>query len=66
MTVHLRSASIETYAPVTLWSDYRTILKSDPILLTLKSELDVPILKIYKFAVTLVRIIETDFIARKK
>ena len=54
--------------PVTLGSDYRTILKSDPILLILKSELDVPILKIYKFAVTLLRLLRfigTDFIARK-
>ena len=52
-------------APVTLGSDYRTILKSDLILRILKSELDVPILKIEKFAVTLVRLIGTDFIARK-
>ena len=52
--------------PVTLGSDYRTILKSDPILLVLKSELDVPILKIDKFAVTLLRFIAADFfIARK-
>ena len=52
--------------PVTLGSDYRTILKSDPILLILKSELDIPILKIDKFAVTLLRFIAADFfIARK-
>ena len=52
--------------PVTLGSDYRTILKSDPILHVLKSELDVPILKIDKFAVTLLRFIAADFsIARK-
>ena len=52
--------------PVTLGSDYRTILKSDPILLILRSELDVPILKIDKFAVTLLRFIAADFfIARK-
>ena len=41
--------------PVTLGSDNRTLLKSDPILLIFKSELDVPILKIDKFAVTLLR-----------
>ena len=52
-------------APVTLGSDYRTILKSDLILLILKSELDVPILKIVTFSVTLLRFIEADFIARK-
>ena len=52
--------------PVTLGSDYRTILKSDPILLILKSELDVPILKIDKFAVTLLGFIGANFfIARK-
>ena len=51
--------------PVTLGSDYSTILKSDPILLILKSELDVSILKIDKFAVTLLRFIGADFIARK-
>ena len=51
--------------PVTLGSDYRTILKSDPILLIFKSELDVPILKIDKFAVTLLRFIGADFIASK-
>ena len=49
--------------PVTLGSDYRTILKSDPILLIFKSELDVSILKIDKFAVTLLRFIGADFIA---
>ena len=48
-------------APVTLGSDYRTILKSDPILLILKSELDVPILKIDKFVVTILRFIGADF-----
>ena len=54
------------FGPVTLGSDYRTILKSDPILLILKSELDVPILKIDKFAVTLLRFIGAYFfIARK-
>ena len=51
--------------PVTLGSDYRTILKSDPILLIFISELDVPILKIDKFAVTLLRFIRADFIAKK-
>ena len=57
---------ISSKGPVTLGSDYRTILKSDPILLVLKSELDVPILKIDKFAVTLLRFIAADFfIARK-
>ena len=50
--------------PVTLGCDYRTIIKSDPILLILKSELDVSILKTDKFAVTLLRFIGTDFIAR--
>ena len=50
---------------VTLGSDYRTILKSDPILLILEPELDVPILKIDKCAVTLLRFIGADFIARK-
>ena len=50
--------------PVTLGSDYRIILKSDPILLILKSELDVPILKIDKFAVTLLQFIGADCIAR--
>ena len=49
--------------PVTLGSDYRTILKSDPILLIFKSELDVSILKLDKFAVTLLRFIGADFIA---
>ena len=44
--------------PVTQGSDYRTIIESDPILLILKSELDVPILKIDKFAVTLLRKLE--------
>ena len=39
-------------APVTEESDYRTILKVDPIVLILKSELHVPILKIDRFAVT--------------
>ena len=48
--------------PVTLRSNYRTILKSDPILLIFKSELDVSILKIDKFAVTLLRFIGADFI----
>ena len=52
-------------APVTLGSDYRTILKSDPILLILISELDFPILNIDTFAVTLLRFIGADFIARK-
>ena len=47
--------------PVTLGSDYRTILKSDLILLIFKSELDVPILKIDKFAVTLLQFIGADF-----
>ena len=51
--------------PVTLGSDYRTILKSDAILLIFKSELDFPILKIYKFAGTLLRFIGADLIARK-
>ena len=52
-------------APVTLGSDYRAILKSDPILLIIKSELDVPILKIDKFAVTLLRFIWADCIVWK-
>ena len=51
--------------PVTLGCDYRTILKSDPILLILVSELDVLILKIDKSAVTPIRFIGADFIARK-
>ena len=55
---------MQVKGPVTLGSDYRTILKSDPILLVLKSELDVPILKIDKFAVTLLQFIGPDFIAR--
>ena len=50
--------------PVTLGSDNRMILKSDQILLILKSELDVPILKIDKFAITLLQFIGADFIAR--
>ena len=53
------------YGPVTLGSDYRTILKSDPILLILRSVLDVPILKIDKFAVRPSRFIGADFVARK-
>ena len=53
------------FAPVTLGSDYRTILKSDPILLILRSELDVPILKIDKFAVTLLPFMGAYFTARK-
>ena len=43
--------------PVTLGSDYRTILKLDPILLIFKLELDVSILKIDKFTVTLLQFI---------
>ena len=51
--------------PVTLGSDYRTLLKSDPILLILKSKLDVPILKIDKFAVTLYTIHRSRFYGSK-
>ena len=54
-----------TNGPVTLGSDYRTILKSDPILLISNLELDVPILNKDKLAVTLLRFIGADFIARK-
>ena len=53
-------------APVTLGSDYRPFLKTDPILLILKSELDVPILKIDKFAVTLLLFIETILLLEKR
>ena len=49
-------------APVTLESDYRTILKVDPIVLILKWELDVLILKIDIFAVTPVRLMGANYI----
>ena len=45
------------YAQVTLMSDYRTISKSAPIVLILKSEQNVPILKIDEFAVKPARLI---------
>ena len=49
-------------ALVTLESDYRTILKVYPIVQILESELDVPILKIDRFAVTPVRLMGADYI----
>ena len=64
-TLKIKDIWYQSDGPVTLGSDYRTILKSDPILLLLKSELVVPILKIDKFAVTLLRFIGADFIAKK-
>ena len=63
--IHHSRCSRVVNGPVRLGSDYRTILKSDPTLLIFKSELDVPIWKIHKFAVTLLRFIGADFIDRK-
>ena len=60
------SMSATANGPVTLGSDYRTILKSDPILLILKSELDVPIAKVDNFAVTLLLFIGADFLLLEK
>ena len=50
------------------WPSHTSVrlLKSDPILLILKSELDVPILKIDKFAFTLLRFIRADFLLLEK
>ena len=50
------------------WPSHTSVrlLKSDPILLILKSELDVPISKIDKFAVTLLRFIGADFLLLAK
>ena len=48
--------------PVTLESDFCTILKADPIVLILELELYVPILKIDRFAVTPVRFMGADYI----